>query len=291
MTTSLNNAKKTRIVAEALSYVQRYSGKTVVIKYGGNAMTNSKLQTAFAEDVIWLKMVGIHPVIVHGGGPQINEMLQKIGKESHFVEGLRYTDKETMNVVEMVLGGLINQDIVGLINQQGGKAVGLTGKDGGLIRAKKTFLRQKNKQKKDIGLVGEVTGINTKILSVLESAEFIPVIAPISVDEKGETLNINADTVAAELAVALDAQALFLLTNTAGVLDKKGEALSEISVRSAKRLISTGVIAGGMRPKVECAIHAVSNGVASCQIINGEAEHALLLELFTNEGAGTFISR
>lgn len=286
-----SNRDKVRMVAEALSYVRRYSGKTVVIKYGGNAMTDMALRTAFAQDVILLKTVGIHPVIVHGGGPQINELLNKIGKQSHFVDGLRYTDQETMNVVEMVLGGLVNQDIVRLINQQGGRAVGLTGKDGGLLQARKINLRQRGGKRADIGLVGEVAAIDAQVLAVLEQAAFIPVIAPIAADDGGQTLNINSDTAAAALAVALQAQALFLLTNTAGVLDKKGQPLSALTVAQARRLIKNGTISGGMRPKVECGIEAVSGGVASCQIINGETQHALLLELFTNEGAGTFISR
>ena len=287
---TVNNMEKVRIIADALGYVRRYHGKTVVIKYGGNAMTDSALQTAFARDVIWLKTVGINPVIVHGGGPQINDILEKVGKQSHFVNGLRYTDQETMNIVEMVLGGLVNQDIVRLINQQGGCAVGLTGKDGGLIRAKKIRLRGKNGKLADIGLVGEVAAVNEQVLSLLDAAEFIPVIAPISADDKGQTLNINADVVAAELAVALSAQALFLLTNTPGVLDKAGKPLTHLTLRQAQRLIKSGVVAGGMRPKVECGIRAVRGGVASCQIINGKTQHALLLELFTNEGAGTFIS-
>lgn len=285
------NSEKVRVIAEALGYVRRYSGKTVVIKYGGNAMTTPALQAAFAQDIIWLKTVGIQPVIVHGGAPQINDTLSKVGKQSRFVEGLRYTDKETMNVVEMVLGGLVNQDIVRLINQQGGRAVGLTGKDGRLITARKIRLRKKSGGSADIGLVGEVAAVNAQVLEVLQQADFIPVVAPISADDKGETLNINADTVAAELAAALGAQALFLLTNTPGVLDGRGKPLSALAVREARRLIKSGTIKGGMKPKVECAIRAVAGGVASCQIINGETQHALLLELFTNEGAGTFISQ
>ena len=286
-----SNTEKVRLIADALGYVRRYHGKTVVIKYGGSAMADAALQTAFAQDVVWLKTVGIHPVVVHGGGAQITEMLAKIGKQSRFVQGLRYTDAETMEVVEMVLGGLVNQDIVRLINQQGGAAVGITGKDGNLIRGKKLTLRGKNGKRADIGLVGEVAAIDATVLASLREAQFIPVIAPIGADAHGQTLNINADTAAAELAIALGAQALFLLTNTAGVLDKKGALLPSLHLAQARRLIKSGVIGGGMKPKVECALRAVAGGVNSCQIINGEVKHALLLELFTDEGAGTFISQ
>lgn len=288
---AVRNAEKVRLIADALGYVRRYHGKTVVIKYGGSAMADPALQAAFAQDVVWLKTVGIHPVVVHGGGAQITDMLEKIGKRSRFVQGLRYTDQETMDVVEMVLGGLVNQDIVRLINQQGGAAVGLTGKDGNLIRGKKLTVRGKNGKRADIGLVGEVAAIDTTVLATLREEQFIPVIAPISADARGQTLNINADTAAAELAIALKAQSLFLLTNTAGVLDKQGKLLPVLQAAAARRLMRSGVIGGGMKPKVECALRAVAGGVQACQIINGEVKHALLLELFTNEGAGTFISR
>ena len=278
---------KVHIVADALQYVRRYHGKTVVIKYGGNAMRGEPLRAAFARDVASLQLAGIFPVIVHGGGPQINAVLEKIGKKSDFVDGLRYTDSDTMDVVEMVLGGLVNQDIVRLINHQGACAVGLTGKDGGLLQARKL---RRRKGAADIGLVGEVEKVKARVLSLLQPAGFIPVIAPIAADVNGQTLNINADTAAAEIAIALKAEALFLLTNTAGVLDKKGKLLPKLTVAQAKRLIKDGTISGGMRPKVECAIAAVLGGVHSCQIINGEAQHALLLEVFTAEGAGTYIA-
>lgn len=287
---SVDNAARVGILSEALGYVRRYCGKTVVIKYGGNAMRDAELETAFAEDIIRLKLVGIHPVIVHGGGPQITRHLAKLGKQSRFINGLRYTDADTMQIVEMVLGGLVNKHLVSLINAGGGRAVGLTGKDGKLLTARRTQARAADGAPIDIGLVGDIVGINTQILTVLEDARFIPVIAPIGADENGVTLNINADTAAAELAVALGAQALFLLTNTGGVLDQNGAPLSTLSAAAARQLIADGVIAGGMRPKVECGIRAVTGGVSSCQIINGELRHAVLLELFTDEGAGTFIS-
>ena len=285
-----DKAEKVGIIADALHYVKRYHGKTVVIKYGGNAMTDTDLQTSFAADIALLKLVGIRPVIVHGGGPQIDDTLKKIGKKSRFVDGLRYTDGETMDVVEMVLGGLVNKDIVRFVNKHGGRAVGLTGKDGGLLAARKMKVRHQNGEDADIGLVGEIIKVDASVLLLLQKDGFTPIIAPIGADEDGLTLNINADTAAAKIAVALDAEALFLLTNTAGVLDKKGELLNQLNIATAKRLIKSGVIQGGMRPKVECAMTAVTGGVRSCQIVDGTVRHALLLELFTNEGAGTFIS-
>lgn len=282
--------REARIISDALHYVRRYSGKRVVIKYGGNAMVDKALQTSFARDVILLKLVGISPIIVHGGGPHINSMLSKIGKQSFFVDGLRYTDNDTMDVVEMVLGGLVNQGIVNQINAAGGRAVGLTGKDGGVIAAKRLRLRSGDGDK-DIGLVGQVQNINPELLTVLENANFIPIIAPIGSSSGGETLNINADSAAAEIAIALQAQALFLMTNVSGILDKKQNLIPQLSLPQARRMLKGSVIKGGMKPKLECAINAVSGGVASAQIINGTVQHSLLLEIFTNQGAGTFISK
>ena len=289
MSQPLPNAEKIPIVADALHSVRRYAGKTVVIKYGGNAMADDSLQTAFARDLSLLKLVGVKPIIVHGGAPQINETLAKLNIDSRFVNGLRHTDDETMTVVEMVLGGAVNQNIVRLINRHGGNAVGLTGRDGGLIQAKRKMMTDENGEPVDLGRVGTVIGVNPTSLVLLENAGFTPIIAPIGADEDGQSLNINADTVAAEVAIALSAEALFLLTNTAGVADASGALLQRLSAAGAAELIESGVIHGGMRPKVECALHAVSHGVGSCQIINGTARHALLLELFTDEGAGTFI--
>ena len=279
-------ADKVKILSEALPYIRRYHGRTIVVKYGGNAMANAELKAAFARDIALLKLVGVNPVVVHGGGPQINEILNRIGKESRFIGGLRCTDGDTMQFVEMALGGLVNKEIVQLINDHGGRAVGLTGKDGGLIRAKKI----RGKKGGEIGRVGVVSHINPQVVELLDAADFIPVIAPIGVDDKGESLNINADSAAGRLAVELRAEMLLLLTNTAGVLNRRGELISELSSREAKRLMKSGVIADGMRPKVECAIEAIGGGVGSCRIINGAILHPLLLELFTEEGAGTLIT-
>ncbi len=279
-------ADKVKILSEALPYIRRYHGRTIVVKYGGNAMANAELKAAFARDIALLKLVGVNPVVVHGGGPQINEILNRIGKESRFIGGLRCTDGDTMLFVEMALGGLVNKEIVQLINDHGGRAVGLTGKDGGLIRAKKI----RGKKGAEIGRVGVVSHINPQVVELLDAADFIPVIAPIGVDDKGESLNINADSAAGRLAVELRAEMLLLLTNTAGVLNRRGELISELSSREAKRLMKSGVIADGMRPKVECAIEAIGGGVGSCRIINGAILHPLLLELFTEEGAGTLIT-
>lgn len=284
MVSRLSAAGKVRVVAEALQYFRRYHGKTLVFKYGGNAM-DEKSAAAFAGDIALLQLAGVRPVVVHGGGPQINELLGKIGKKSKFINGLRHTDGETMDVVEMVLGGLVNKNLVRLINRQKGRAVGITGKDGGLMLARK--LRGKNA---DFGLVGEVARVNTELLSLLQPAGFIPVIAPIAADAAGRTLNINADTAAAQIAAALGAEALFLLTNTAGVLDKRGKLLETLSAAAAKKLIKNKTIDGGMRPKVECALAALAGGVRSVRIVNGGAEHAVLLEAFTDEGAGTYLA-
>ena len=285
---SITVADKVNIIAEALPYIQRYHGKTIVIKYGGNAMTDEALQTAFAGDVALLKLVGINPVLVHGGGPQINDVINRMGLKTHFVEGMRYTDKDIMNIVEMVLGGLVNKQIVQTLNNAGARAVGLTGKDGGLLQARRMKVIS-GRKKIDVGLVGNIESVNPNILSLLYNANFIPVIAPIAIGDKGETLNVNADIAAARLAIALAAQTLFFLTNTAGVLNNKGQMLSEIKAQTARAMIKSGAIKGGMKPKVEYALTAVSGGVPSCRIIDGTVRHALLLEIFTDKGAGTQI--
>lgn len=283
-----------RVLTEALPYIQRFAGKTMVIKYGGNAMTDEKLKQGFARDVVLMKLVGINPVIVHGGGPQIGKMLEKIGKQSQFIEGMRVTDAETMDIVEMVLGGLVNKEIVNMINRQGGSAVGLTGKDGGLIRAKKWFLKRNtpqthNAESIDIGQVGEVASIQPEIIDRLVMGNFIPVIAPIGVGENGESFNINADLVAGKLAEVLRAEKLLLLTNVAGLLDKQGQLLSGLNAQHVNELIADGTIYGGMLPKIRCALEAVQGGVKAAHIVDGRVEHAVLLELFTDEGVGTLI--
>lgn len=274
------------ILTEALPYIQRYAGKTIVIKYGGNAMTDETLKRNFAHDVVLLKQVGINPVIVHGGGPQIGNLLEKIGKESTFIEGMRVTDAETMDVVEMVLGGSVNKQIVNNINQAGGKAVGLTGKDGKLIVAEKLKLSDESK---DLGQVGTVKRINPNIVKLLDSEKFIPVIAPIGVGENGESFNINADVVAGEIAAVLGAERLLLLTNTSGVLDKQGKLLTGLDKNQVKKLTKDGTIQGGMLPKIQCALDAVAAGTESSCIIDGRVSHAVLLELLTDEGMGTLI--
>ena len=281
-------AHKVKILSEALPFIRRYHGETIIIKYGGSAMTDEALKTAFARDVSLLKLVGINPVVVHGGGPQINKTLTALGKKSRFVDGLRYTDTDTMDVVEMVLGGLVNSQIVRQINNEGGRAVGISGKDGNLLQARRLKVR-KNKGDVDLGLVGQVEKIDGKVVALLDKADFIPVIAPIGVDEKGNTLNINADSVAAALAVELSAKALFLLTNTAGVLDGRGKLIAELRAAKARKLLKDGIIQGGMQPKVQCALQAVSKGISSCRIINGSHPHSLLLEIFTDVGCGTRI--
>jgi len=285
-----------KVLSEALPYIQRFHGKTLVIKYGGNAMVDDRLKSGFARDIVLMKTVGMNPVVVHGGGPQIGNMLEQIGKESTFVEGMRVTDSETMDVVEMVLGGLVNKEIVNLINQHGGKAVGLTGKDGGLIRARKlTFERQDPEMNApeiiDIGHVGEVAAIDPAVLRMLENSDFIPVIAPIGVGEDGQSYNINADLVASKLASTLQAEKLILLTNTAGVLDKDGELLTGLKADRVAQLIADGTIHGGMLPKIRCALDAVQAGVNTAQIIDGRVAHAVLLEVLTDAGVGTLIKR
>ena len=286
-------AEKAKILAEALPYIRRFHGKTIVIKYGGNAMTDDKLKNGFAHDVVLLKLVGINPVVVHGGGPQIDELLKQLGKKGEFVQGMRVTDAETMDVVEMVLGGQVNAEIVNLINQHGGRAVGLTGKDGGLIRAKKMLVRGNGDSDEmiDIGQVGEVETIDPEIVHHLLTHDFIPVIAPLGVGKKGETYNINADLVAGKVAEILKAEKLIVLTNTPGVLDKNGNLLTGLSSKKVDELFANGTISGGMLPKIGSALDAVKNGVNTCHIIDGRVEHALLLEVLTDEGVGTLIRR
>lgn len=292
-----NNAANNiaHILTEALPYIQRYSGKTIVIKYGGNAMTDEKLKQSFARDIVLLKQVGINPVIIHGGGPQIGSLLEQIGKESHFIDGMRVTDKETMDIVQMVLGGLVNKDIVSLINQAGGKAIGLTGKDGNLIRANKLVLTRKAIDKQpseiiDLGHVGKVESIDPSILEMLDNKDFIPVIAPVGVGKHGTSYNINADSVAGKMAAVLKADKLLLLTNTPGVLDKEGELLTGLNKQRIEALKKDGTIQGGMIPKIDCALDAVESGSGSSCIIDGRVEHAVLLELLTDNGIGTLIS-
>lgn len=283
------------ILIEALPYIQRYSGKTVVIKYGGNAMTDEKLKRGFARDIVLLKQVGINPIIVHGGGPQIGNLLKKIGKESHFIDGMRVTDTETMDVVQMVLGGLVNKDIVSMINHAGGSAIGLTGKDGNLIYAEKLRLSKKKQANQpseiiDLGHVGKVKNIDPSILEMLVHKNFIPVIAPIGVGEQGISYNINADSVAGEMAAILKADKLLLLTNISGVLDKEGHLLTGLTKSRIEALKQDGTIEGGMIPKIDCAVNAVEAGTGSACIIDGRVEHAVLLELLTDTGMGTLIS-
>ena len=284
---------KAQVLAEALPYIQRFHGKTIVIKYGGNAMTEEKLRRSFASDVVMLKLVGINTVIVHGGGPQIDDQLTKIGKKGEFIQGMRVTDAETMDVVEMVLGGQVNTDIVNLINQHGGRAVGLSGTDGPLIRARKLVMRGKDNPDEviDIGQVGEVESIDPEVVQLLTSQNFIPVIAPVGVGKDGESYNINADLVAGKLAEILKAEKLVVLTNTPGVLDKSGKLLTGLTARKIDELFADGTIHGGMLPKIGSVLEAVKNGVNSCHIIDGRVEHALLLEVLTSEGVGTLIKR
>ena len=290
---ALNIAK---VLSEALPYIQRFTGRTIVIKYGGNAMIDEELKNSFARDVVMMKLVGINPVIVHGGGPQIGELLKKIGKESEFVDGMRVTDSETMDVVQMVLGGLVNKDIVNLINQNGGQAVGLTGKDGQLIHARKLKVTRSTPEMTapeiiDIGHVGEVESVNTQIVDMLVQGDFIPVIAPIGVGEDGASYNINADLVAGKVAEVLKAEKLMLLTNIEGLQDKQGNVLTGLSVAQVDDLIADGTIYGGMLPKINCALDAVRGGVTSAHIVDGRVPHAVLLEIFTDEGVGTLITR
>ena len=282
-------AEKALILAEALPYIRRFAGKTLVIKYGGNAMTDAALKEGFAKDVVLLKLVGINPVVVHGGGPQINELLNRVGKQGEFIQGMRVTDSDTMDLVEMVLGGLVNKEIVSLINKHGGKAVGLTGKDGHFIRASKMYLKSETDDEIDIGQVGEISGIDPSLVSLLDSQDFIPVVAPIGVGEDGEAYNINADLVAGKLAETLGAEKLVLMTNTPGVLDKSGKLLTGLSAQQVDGLFADGTIHGGMLPKISSALDAARNGVNAVHIIDGRVPHALLLEILTDAGVGTMI--
>ena len=291
-TSSVETPLKARILADALPYIQRFHGKTIVVKYGGNAMTDEKLKETFASDVVLLKLVGMNPVIVHGGGPQIDDLLKRLGKKGEFVQGMRVTDAETMDIVEMVLGGQVNKEIVHLINRHGGHAVGLTGKDGAFIRAKKMMVRGPGESELiDIGQVGEVEAIDPKVVQTLFSGGFIPVIAPIGFGSRGESYNINADLVAGKVAEILKAEKLVVLTNTSGVLDKNGKLLTGLTAKRVDELFADGTIHGGMLPKISSALDAVKNGVNTCHIIDGRVEHALLLEILTSEGVGTLIRR
>lgn len=282
------------VLSEALPYIQRLHNKTIVIKYGGNAMTDEKLKNGFARDIALLKQVGVNPIVVHGGGPQIGQLLERIGKKSRFIDGMRVTDRETMDVVEMVLGGLVNKSIVSLINHNGGMAVGLTGKDGGLIHARKMKIERSSAELDvpeiiDLGHVGEVTGIDPTIVDTLYHGSFIPVIAPIGIGKDQTSYNINADIVAGKLASVLGAEKLLLLTNTAGILDADGNVLTGLKMAEIDALIADGTIHGGMLPKVNCALDAVKSGVKTSHIIDGRVEHAVMLELLTDEGVGTLI--
>ena len=301
MSLSIEAAKNiTTVLSEALPYIQQFTGKTIVIKFGGNAMVDDKLKAGFARDVVMMKLVGINPVIVHGGGPQIGNLLTELGIQSHFVDGMRVTDSKTMDVVEMVLGGAVNKEIVHLINQAGGKAVGVTGKDGQLIKAQKLKLSGNISRKKslelqvpeiiDIGQVGEVVSINIDVIDMLTSSNFIPVIAPIGVDDQGRSYNINADLVAGKIAEVLKAEKLMLLTNVSGLQDKSGKVLTGLSTLQVDNLITDGTIFGGMLPKIKCALNAVKSGTISAHIIDGRVNHAALLEIFTDQGVGTKIT-
>lgn len=283
-----------RVLSEALPYIRRFRGKTIVVKYGGNAMVDEKLKSGFARDIVLMRLVGINPVVVHGGGPQIGKVLGQIGKESTFVQGMRVTDSETMDVVEMVLGGLVNKEIVNLITSHGGRAIGLTGKDGDLIRARKLKVERPSDTADtpeiiDMGHVGEVASIDAHVVEMVIEGGFIPVIAPIGVGDDGFSYNINADLVAGRMAEVLHAEKLILLTNTSGLLDGNGELLTGLSALEVQRLIEDGTIHGGMLPKIGCALSAVQAGVTAAHIIDGRIEHSVLVELFTDEGVGTLI--
>ncbi len=284
------------VLIEALPYIQRFKGKTVVVKFGGNAMVDEALKHSFARDIVLMKLVGLNPIVVHGGGPQIGQVLTKLGKTTGFIDGMRITDSETMDVVEMVLGGLVNKEIVNLINRHGGKAVGLTGKDGDFIRAKKIHLKKSAPEAHaseiiDLGHVGEVSSIDPAVVDMLGRSDFIPVIAPIGVGDDGRSYNINADLVAGKIAEVLKAEKLILLTNTPGILDKQEKLLTGLSIKDIDDLIEDGTISGGMIPKTRCATDALKGGVNSVHIIDGRVEHAVLLELFTNQGVGTLLLR
>jgi acetylglutamate kinase len=289
--TTPNPAQQAAILAEALPYIKRFHGRTIVVKYGGNAMTDEHLKQCFARDVVLLKLVGMNVVVVHGGGPQIENMLTRVGKKGEFIQGMRVTDAETMEVVEMVLGGQVNKDVVNLINHAGGKAVGLTGKDSSMIRAKKLMLPNKENPEAliDVGQVGDIVQVDPSLIGHLESSGFIPVIAPIGVGKDGETYNINADVVAGKVAEVLKAEKLVLLTNTPGVLDKAGQLITGITPKQIDDMVEDGTLSGGMLPKIGSALDAARNGVKSVHIIDGRVEHALLLEILTDHGVGTMI--
>ena len=296
MSLNLRSAKNiAKVLTEALPYIQKFTNKTVVVKYGGNAMVDNDLKQSFARDIVLMKLVGINPIVIHGGGPQIGAVLEKLSIQSEFVNGLRVTDSQTMDVVEMVLGGLVNKEIVNLLNQNQGRAVGVTGKDGGLIKARKLRITKKlpklTDEIVDIGHVGEVVNINTEILEVMKNSDFIPVIAPIGTDDSGASYNINADSVAGEIAKVMGAEKLILLTNVEGVKDKKGNVLTGLNPTQVSRLITNRTLKGGMLPKVKCAVEAVKGGVTGAHIIDGRVEHAVLLEIFTDKGVGTLITK
>lgn len=283
------------VLTEALPYIQRFEGKVMVVKYGGNAMTDPILESSFARDIVMLKTVGIHPVVVHGGGPQVDNLLKELGRSSDRIDGMRVTDKATMDVVEMVLGGSVNKSIVNLINKHGGRAIGLTGKDASLIRAKKLPMtkmdEQGNEQQIDLGFVGDVVSINRDVIDLMIASNFIPVIAPLGVDDEGNTYNINADVVAGKVAEFMLAEKLILLTNIKGVLDKAGNVATGLTPAKVDEMIADGTISGGMIPKISYALEAVKNGVKSAVIVDGRVPHATLLEVFTDKGVGTLISR
>jgi acetylglutamate kinase len=278
------------VLTEALPYIQRFVGKTIVVKYGGNAMVDDALTQGFAQDIALMKLVGMNPVVVHGGGPQIGSLLEKLGIQSEFISGMRVTDAATMEVVEMVLGGAVNKTVVSLLNQAGGKAIGITGKDGDLIRAKKMAMKDADGKELDIGFVGEVEHVNREVIDALVHSDFIPVIAPVGVGADGQSYNINADLVAGKVAEALSAEKLMLLTNVAGLQDKAGKVLTGLTTVQVDSLIADGTIYGGMLPKIQCALDAVKHGVTSAHIIDGRVEHAVLLEIFTDHGVGTLIT-
>ena len=284
--------EKAEILSQALPYIRKFHGKTIVIKYGGNAMTDPALQQDFAEDVVLLKLVGLNPIVVHGGGPQIEGALSRLGKKGEFIQGMRVTDEETMEVVEWVLAGQVQQDIVGLINAAGGKAVGLTGRDGGMIRARKLRMLDKDDPSKehDVGQVGDIVSIDPSVVKALQDDQFIPVVSPIGFGEHNESYNINADVVAAKLATVLQAEKLLMLTNIRGVLDKNGELLTELTPRRIDELVADGTISGGMIPKIAGAIDAAKSGVNAVHIIDGRVPHAMLLEVLTDQAYGTMIS-
>ena len=285
-----------QVLSEALPYIQKFAGRTIVVKYGGNAMTDEELKASFARDIVLMQAVGMRPIVVHGGGPQIGELLERLNIESKFIDGMRVTTEETMDVVEMVLGGLVNKEIVSLLNLAGGRAMGLTGKDGQFIRAKQLKIERKSPELEapeiiDIGHVGQVESIDTRVLTMLTESDVIPVVAPIGVGEHGESYNINADLVAGKLAEVLKAEKLMLLTNTAGVLDKHGDVVTGLVADEVNALINDGTISGGMLPKVGCALSAVNAGVNSAHIVDGRVPHSVLLEIFTDQGVGTQILR